>query len=125
MAASGAAAMPARNSLLCMRETILRSGRFVLAVARSRSKASAGPLRRQHANRAVALVQQEHLIVWPEAKTQIGPRRRRLALRLVLLLNHRQHRLCRTVGVQQDASNRILSTRRQFVGVDVEDFAAR
>ena len=48
----------------------------------------------------------------PTAEAQVGARRRRLALRRVLLLNQLEQRLRRALVVEQDPPNRILSAVR-------------
>src|SRR3972149_2318218 len=71
-------------------------------------------------NGAVALVEQQDLIVGSHGQPQVGPARGILALRRVLLLDQLQHRLVRAVEAQNDAADRILAAVGQLVSVEVE-----
>src|SRR5688572_32322407 len=76
-------------------------------------------------NHSVSLVEQEELIVRPEAEAEVGAVRRISSLRRAFLTDDLEERLRRAAVVEQHASDRALATGGEAVGVDVEDLSRR
>src|SRR5262245_52853539 len=93
--------------------------------AKTKRSVGLSGIRHEHANDAVALVQQEDLAVGPDAETHVGARRGLLALLDVAGLDQLEQRLTAAAVIQKDAADRILSALRKVVGADVEELAAR